>query len=122
MTQGLNLRGTIWRMNQGTDDSVGGAMITGTPVASDQLMGIFPRRPSQISLEQGLETEALFDATVKCGVAIYERDEVEVTCPVSSPHYGLRFRVMGVQPARRTRAGERHLTLARIRQSRRESW
>lgn len=122
MTQGLNLRGTIWRMNQAEDDSGGGAILTGTPVASNQPMGIFSRRPSQISLEQGLETEAIFDATVKCGIVIYERDEVEVTCPTNSPHYGLRFRVMGVQVARRTRAGERHLTLVRTRRSRRESW
>lgn len=120
MTQGLNLRGTIWRMNQDEDDEVGGAMITGTPVANNLLMGIFSRRPSQASLEQGLEVEAIFDATVKCGVTIYERDEIEVTCPTHSPHYGLRFRVMGVQPARRTRASEQHLTLSRIRQSRRE--
>lgn len=122
MTQGLNLRGTIWRINQNPDDEVGGFMATGTPVASNQPMGIFSRRPLQASLDQGLETEATYDATVKCGIVIYERDEVEVTCPTNSPHYGLRFRVMGVQVARRTRAGERHLTLSRIRQARRESW
>lgn len=120
MSQGLNLKGTIWRMNQDEDDEVGGVMITGTPIANNQAMGIFSRRPSQASLEQGLEVEAIFDATVRCGVTIYERDEVEVTCPTNGPHYGLRFRVMGVQPARRTRASEQHLTLSRIRQSRRE--
>lgn len=120
MTTGLNLRGNIIRMNQQTDDSVGGAVLSGTVVGNNLLMAIFSRRPSQISLEQGSEVDALFDATVKCGVAIYERDLVEVTCPENSPHYGLRFRVMGVQAARRLRAGERHLTLSRIRQSRRE--
>jgi hypothetical protein len=120
MTSGLNLRGTIWRMNQATDDSVGGAVITGTPVANNLLMSIYSRRPSQMSLEQGLEVPALYDATVKCGVTIYERDEVEVTCPTSSPHYGLRFRIIGVQPAKRTRASEQHLTLSRIRRSRRQ--
>lgn len=120
MTTGLNLRGNIIRMNQQTDDSVGGAILSGTVVGNNLLMAIYSRRPSQISLEQGLEVEALFDATVKCGVAIQERDLVEVTCPESSPHYGLKFRVMGVQAARRTRASERHLTLVRTRQSRRE--
>lgn len=122
MTQGLNLRGNIIRMNQATDDEVGGAVLSGTVVGNNFLMAIYSRRPSQMSLEQGLETDAIFDATVKCGVVIYERDELEVTCPTQSPHYGLRFRVMGVQPARRLRAGEQHLTLSRIRQSRRESW
>lgn len=120
MSQGLILRGTIWRMNQATDDSVGGAMISGTPVANNLPLGIFSRRPTQVSLEQGLEVEAIYDATVKCGVTIYERDEVEVTCPTNSPHYGLRFRVLGTQPARRLRASEQHLTLSRIRQSRRQ--
>lgn len=120
MNPGLNLRGTIWRMNQAPDDSVGGAILTGTPVANNLPMGIFSRRPMQASLEQGLEVEAIFDATVKCGVVIYERDEVEVTCPNNSPHYGLRFRVMGTQPARRLRASEQHLTLSRVRQSRRQ--
>ena len=120
MTTGLNLQGTIWRMNQDEDDLVGGAMITGTPVANSLPMALFSNRPTQASLEQGLETEAIFDATVRCGVVIYERDEVEVTCPTHSPHYGLRFRVMGVQPARRLRAGEQHLTVSRIRASRRQ--
>jgi hypothetical protein len=122
MTTGLNLRGNIIRMNQQTDDSVGGAILSGTVVGNNLLMAIYSNRPTQMSLDQGLETPAIFDATVKCGIVIYERDLVEVTCPTSSPHYGLRFRVMGVQPARRTRAGEQHLTLARTRQSRRESW
>jgi hypothetical protein len=120
MTTGFNLRGTIWRMNQDTDDEVGGAMITGTPVANNLLMALYSNRPTQASLEQGLETPAIFDATVKCGIVVYERDEIEVTCPSNSPHYGLRFRVMGVQVARRTRAGEQHLTLSRIRRSRRQ--
>lgn len=120
MNPSLNLRGTIWRMNQDPDDFVGGVQITGTPVANSLPMGIFSRRPSQMSLDQGLETEAIFDATVKCGVTIYERDELEVTCPSGHPHYGLRFRIMGVQVARRLRAGEQHLTLSRIRYSRRE--
>lgn len=120
MTAGLNLRGTIWRMNQDDDDTVGGVMITGTPVANNLPMAISSNRPMQASLEQGLETNAIFDATVKCGVVIYERDEVEVTCPSSSPHYGLRFRIMGVQPTKRLRASEQHLTLSRIRRSRRQ--
>lgn len=121
MTQGLILQGTIWQMNQAADDLVGGAVITGTVISSVP-MALYARRPSQMSLEQGLEVPALFDATVKCGVAIRERDEIEVTCPASSPHYGLRFRVMGVQPAKRRRPGEQHLTLSRIRRSRRQSW
>lgn len=121
MTQGLNLLGTLWRMNQAADDPVGGAVITGTPVYSPLPLSIYARRPTQASLEQGLEVEAIFDATVKyCGITIYERDELEVTCPVDHIYYGLRFRVLGVQPPKRRGAGEQHLTLSRIRQSRRQ--
>lgn len=122
MTQGLILKSTIWRMNQAADDSGGGAVITGTPVANNLPTALFSQRPTQLSLEQGLEVPALFDATVKCGVTIYERDELEVTCPSDSPHYGLRFRILGVQEPKRRRAAEKHLTLSRIRRSRRESW
>lgn len=120
MTQGLVLKSTIWRMNQAADDLVGGASLTGTPVANNLPTALFSRRPTQMSLEQGLEVPALFDATVRCGVTIYERDELEVTCPSDSPHYGLRFRVMGVQEPKRRRGTEKHLTLSRIRRSRRQ--
>jgi len=121
MTQGLNLKATLWRMNTATDDSSGGAMITGTPVYSNLLVAISAKRPTQQSLEQGLEVEAIYDLTARqCNVAIYERDEVEVTCPPNHPYYGLRFRIIGVQVPRRYREGAQHCTLSRIRQSRRQ--
>jgi hypothetical protein len=118
--QGLNLLGTIWRMNQADDDEVGGALLTGTPVANSLPMAISSQAPLQASLEQGLEVDAAYTATVKCGITIYERDELEVTCPTHSPHYGLRFRVVGIQEPKRLRAMEKHLTLRRVRRSRRE--
>lgn len=121
MTQGLNLRATLWRMNTTTDDQVGGAQITGTPVYSNLPVAIASRRPTQMSLEQGLEVEAIYDLTARqCNVTIYERDEVEVTCPSDHPYYNLRFRVLGVQPPKKHRQGAQHLTLSRIRQSRRQ--
>lgn len=120
MTQDLNLRVNVWRMNTSGDDEVGGASITGTVVYT-MPGAIAARRPTQASLEQGLEVEAIYDATVKlCGVTIYERDELQVDCPPSHPLYGLRFRVLGVQPAKRRQGAEQHLTLSRIRQSRRQ--
>lgn len=123
MTQGLNIRADIWRINQAADDAVGGAVLTGTVAYPNLLMSIYSRRPSQQSLEQGLEVPALFDATTKaCGVDIRERDEIEVSCPPSHPYYGMRFRVMGVALPKRRRGGEQHLTLSRIRQSRRVSY
>lgn len=120
--QGLNLKATLWRMSNTTDDSSGGAMITGSPVYSNLPIAIASRRPTQMSLEQGLEVEAIYDLTVKlCNTAIYERDEIEVTCPNGHPYYGLRFRVLGVQPGRRNyRQAHQHCTLSRVRRSRRQ--
>jgi len=121
MTQGFNLQATIWRMTTVADDSVGGAMVTGTPVYWGQPCSIFARRPSQESLEQGLEVRKIFDGTFRmCGITLYERDEIEVTCPSNHPYYGLRFRIVGVQPPKRRGAGEQHCTLERIVRSRRQ--
>ena len=56
-----------------------------------------------------------------CGITLYERDEIEVSCPNGHPYYGLRFRIIGVQPGKRNyRQAHQHATLSRIRQSRRQ--
>lgn len=121
MTQGLNLKATLWRMNTLADDSVGGSMVSGTPVYSNLPVAIAAKRPTQQSLEQGLEVEAIYDLTARqCNITIYERDEVEITCPANHPYYGLRFRILGIQPPKRYRDGAQHCTLSRIRQSRRQ--
>ena len=61
MTAGLNIRVDIWRMTEGTDDAVGGAMITGTVAYQDIYARLTLRRPSQIMLEQGLEVDKIGD-------------------------------------------------------------
>lgn len=120
MVAGLTLNIDIWRMSTTTDDVVGGASITGTVAYASVCAAITPRRPTQIALEQGLEVDAIYDlTTTQYGISIHERDEVQVVKPVDHPLYGLRFRVMGVQPSRRHgHAGHQHATLSRIRQSR----
>lgn len=122
MIQGLNLKVNVTRMNPGTDDDVGGAIYTGTTVYTDLPVSIFSRRPSQESLEQGLEVNAIYDMTARlCNVTLIERDLVEVTCPSGHPYYGLQFRIMGIQPGRRNyRQAHQHVTLSRIRRSRRQ--
>lgn len=122
MTAGLNLTIDVWRMSQATDDETGGAVITGTVVYSALPASIFSRRPTQESLEQGLEVPALYDMTVNLkNVTLFERDEIEVKAPSDSPHYNLRFRIVGVQPAkRRPKYAHQHVTLSRIRRSRRQ--
>lgn len=120
MVAGLNIKVTIHRMTLDTDDDVGGAQITGSVAYADLAARITPRRPSQLLLEQGLETDKIFDMAVQGhGLTIYERDEVEVTWPTGHLHYGQRFRILGVQPSgRRQLYGPMQFTLSRIVRSR----
>lgn len=124
MVAGLDLKVNIIQINYSNDDSIGGAVTTGTPVYTNLPASLTPRRPSQASLEAGLETDAIYDFTCTAKfygsqVTIYERDEIQVTWPLTHPLYNLRFRVTGVGPGRRrpNYAGI-HCTTSRIRTSR----
>ncbi len=120
MVAGLNLQVNVWRMTVDADDTVGGAVVTGTVAYFNLAAAITPQRPSQLLLQQGLETDAIYDMTTKLrNITIRERDEAEVVHPVGHPFYGLRFRIIGVQPSRRRPYhGHQHCTLSRIRESR----
>ena len=120
MVAGLNIRVDIWRMTDNADDSVGGALITGTVVYEAIRAAMSPRRPTQAALEAGLETNAIYDFTAQLrGITLFERDEVEVVLPVDHELAAKRFRIVGVQPSRRHgRQGHQHATLSRIRESR----
>lgn len=124
MTAGLNIKVDVIRINYSSDDVVGGAVVTGKTVYQALPFAMTPRRPSQASLEAGLETEVFYDGTCKANnITIQERDEVKVTWPPNHPLYNLRFRVLGVQPGRRRqRYGATHTTLSRIRESRSNSF
>lgn len=95
---GNNVRFTIHRMSTATDDSVGGAVITGSVVYTN-VQGFFQEMPSnQLLLQQGLETLETFKARIIPGtLVIYRRDEVEITAPLDHPRYGERFRVVNSQ-------------------------
>lgn len=48
-------------------------------------------------LEQGLETPTIFSVIVHPGTLVIEHnDELEVTAPIISKHYGKHFRVIGM--------------------------
>jgi len=121
MVMGQTLQVTIWQTNQQADDSGGGAVLTGTVTYQHVPAGIFARRPTQSSFEQGLEVDAVYDMTLTLAcVSLQENDEVEVTKPLGHPFYGWFFRVAGVQPGRRpVRFAHQHVTLQRVRKSRR---
>ncbi len=107
-------------MNQGTDDVVGGSVITGTIAYQDVRIRLEARRPSQISLEQGLEVNRILDAVlVGRGLTINERDEIQITWPVTHPYFNERFRITGIQvDSMRRNYGHTELTLSRIERSR----
>ena len=95
---GLNCRIDIWRVGYGDDDAVGGAVTTGTVQYQGILARVQPSPPEQVFLQQGLETDKFFQATIVPGtLTIYERDELEVVQPTDHKYYGDRFRIVGVQ-------------------------
>lgn len=97
MTAGFNVWLNVWRYTYGNDDAVGGAMPTGTVVYS-HIPARFQANPEeQLLLQQGLETQRTFKATLGPGTLnIQERDEVELTHPFDHHYFGVHFRVVGV--------------------------
>lgn len=73
-------------------------MPSGTVVYTNVQSRISARRPTQVILEQGLEVKEIFTAVLTPGtLTLYNNDQVQVVYPLSSPYYGLDFRVIGVQ-------------------------
>jgi hypothetical protein len=117
---GLNIEVSFIRNGYSSDDIVGGAVITGSVVYSGIPARLSSRRPSQVSLDSGLEVERTFDLIINTqNLTLFERDEVQVTWPVDSPYYGERFRILGLQhDNRRPQRGHTEFTLSRIERSR----
>jgi len=93
---GQNVKLRFWRIDYSPDDVVGGAVITGS------VTGEYPARlrempPSQLLLQQGLEVETVWSATIVPGtIDVRERDEVDIVQPTDHPYYHQRLRVRGV--------------------------
>jgi hypothetical protein len=94
---GDNIRVTVWRMSDSSDDRVGGAVITGSSVYTGVPARIEQEPANQLLAQQGLETLHMFKMRIIPGtITIYERDEIEVTHPFDHHYFGQRFRVNGV--------------------------
>ena len=126
MVAGWNLRVEVIRREKQADDAIGGAVYQNVVVYEQLRASLSANRPTQASLEQGLETNAVYDFTCQANyrrenVTICERDVLRVVWPVSSPLYGLKLRVTGVQlPRSRTKYAPLHATTVRVRDSRNE--
>jgi len=117
---GLNTEVTFYQWQYVGDDSVGGATGTYAAFYANTPARISARRPSQQSLDAGLEVVRVFDMITTGQInSIYEKDEVEVVAPAGSPYFGERFRITGLQhDSRRASIGHTEWTLERIERSR----
>ena len=100
----MNLKGRVWRLTaNGRDDSVGGAVPSGTVLYENIQGRIHAEQPTLALLEQGLETPTIFSAQLSypyltTGSFDYQHnDQYEVTDPPISPFYGKKFRIIGIQ-------------------------
>ncbi len=95
--EGLNVRFDIYRLSH-IDDDVGGAVETGTVVASNIPGRIALLAPSQQSLEMGIETPLIADIFLRPRpgtLTINENDQVLLVAPVDHVNYNQRWRIQG---------------------------
>lgn len=86
------------RFNYPNDDSVGGAVPSGTVVYENLTIRIKSEKPTMALLEQGLQTPTIFSGLLFAGnITIEHNDQIEVTAPPVGFFYGKKFRVLGVQ-------------------------
>ena len=98
MIAGLNRRCDVYHFTFPTDDLVGGALPTGSISYWDVQLRMQENQPSQLLLQQGIETMRTFTAVVAPGTLnIYERDEIKITRPLDDVFYGEFFRIIGVR-------------------------
>jgi len=102
MTAGLNLQGNIIKFTY-ADDEVGGAVPSGTVVYTPVFARISAMKPTQVLLEQGLETPEIYSGILSysppTGTFYVEQNfQYEVTWPPISSYYGKKFVIIGIQP------------------------
>ena len=100
MPSGLNMQGRLWRfVNTPTsDDSVGGAVPSGTILKENVFCRIEQSKATQVLLEQGLDLPEMFQGMlVYTGepLDIRNNDQLEIYYPQISPFYQKRFRIIG---------------------------
>ena len=100
MVAGLNVVCLIRKIDYGSDDSSGGAMITGTVVHEGVRVLIQQKPEEQVLVQQGLEINKVFTALcTPVTLDIDERYELEVTAPTDYYLYGKPLRIINHRPA-----------------------
>lgn len=95
---GLNRVCRLIRFSYPSDDSVGGAVPSGTVLYSNLDIRIKAEKPTLALLEQGLQTPTLHTAMLFEGnISIEHNDQIEFVLPVNDWYYGKKFRVIAIQ-------------------------
>ena len=105
MIAGFNNTGRIWRFTADkNNDDQGGAVPTGTVLYNPVFARIASSKPTQVLLEQGLETPEIFTGYLSYvsysptgTFDVQHNDQYEVMYPPVSPFYQKRFVIIGVQ-------------------------
>ncbi len=125
--EGLNVKFDIYRLSY-IDDDVGGAVETGTVVASNIPGRISILAPTQQSLEMGIETPLIADIFLRPRpgtLTINENDQVLLVSPVDHINYNQRWRIQGEVMSSAMHAKNRNqaikLRVSRIDRTRTES-
>jgi len=126
-----NVSFSVTRISWGSDDAVGGAVVTGSVVYACVWGWMAENKPAQESLDQGIEIHKTASILIReYGAStvpynIVERDEIKVTGPAEHEYIGKQFRVMSVEhmpthPRHRNR--QMRLTVSRFERGRSEEW
>jgi hypothetical protein len=95
---GLNQVCRLIRFSYPADDSVGGAVPSGTVLYANLDIRISSQKPTMALVEQGVQTISLFNAMLFEGNAeILHNDQIEITAPSMGWYYGKKFRVVAIQ-------------------------
>lgn len=93
---GNNLKFTIIRPTNLTDDEIGGANVTGVTIATDVEGRFEEAKATMVLLQQGVSVTSVYRGQCR-PVDMSENDELIVTFPQYHPFYGKRFEVVSVQ-------------------------
>lgn len=98
MRAGNNLHARIWRFSYPTDDSVGGAVPSGTVIYESVEARSQDASPIAAFAIQGVETNKIHQAQVYPGTLdIREYDQFEIISPPNHPYINLKMRIDTVQ-------------------------
>lgn len=114
---GTNLLADLYEFTYPSDDSVGGSVPSGTVVYEGFRLRLRTDRPVDALLQQGIENIGAFTAhVIPYTVPVKYNNEIEITAPTNSPHYGSRFRVV-TEPERTSMApsDSRQYLIVRLR-------